>query len=107
MKTHEEKIAVVTGAASGFGKEVSIGLANDVAPFGITVNAISPTLSQTKGADEQLAHIIPYDAVAQLQAIKEVGQAKDIVPTILFLTSEDARFITGQNYAVDGGLARY
>ncbi|MDI1461451.1 SDR family oxidoreductase [Catellatospora sp. KI3] len=82
------------------------GLANDVARFGITVNAVGPTLSRTPGVaespiDEQaLAH------VAQLQAIKRPGEATDVVGMICFLASDEAAFITGQTIMADGGLVR-
>ncbi len=44
--------------------------------------------------------------VADLQAIKRIAHADDIVGPILFLTSEDAHFMTGQTLVVDGGLMR-
>ena len=60
------------------------GLANDVGKYGVTVNAVRPTLTQTPGADEQLSHIISYEAVAELQAIKKIGASEDIVGAVLF-----------------------
>ena len=45
-------------------------------------------------------------AVAELQAIKRIVQPDDIVGPILFLTSEDAHFMTGETLVVDGGLMR-
>ncbi|MGW3786664.1 SDR family NAD(P)-dependent oxidoreductase [Micromonospora chokoriensis] len=81
------------------------GLANDVAPFGITVNAVGPTLTITPG----VLQVHPKDvlaAVAQAQAIKHNGQPDDLVGTVAFLTSDDASFITGQTVMADGGLAR-
>ncbi|MDG4782106.1 3-oxoacyl-ACP reductase FabG [Micromonospora sp. WMMD961] len=83
----------------------SRGLANDLAPFGITVNAVGPTLTLTPGVRE----VHPpetLEAVAQAQAIKRSGQPDDLVGTIAFLTSDDAAFVTGQTIMADGGLAR-
>lgn len=82
------------------------GLANDLAPHGITVNAVGPTLSRTPGVQEA----VPEETIEQvpnLQAIKKVGEAEDVVGTILFLTSEDSYFVTGQTIMADGGLARH
>ncbi|MFI6761200.1 SDR family NAD(P)-dependent oxidoreductase [Micromonospora sp. NPDC050417] len=81
------------------------GLANDLAPFGITVNAVGPTLTITPG----VLQVHPKEvlaAVAEAQAIKRNGQPDDLVGTVAFLTSDDASFLTGQTIMADGGLAR-
>jgi len=92
----------------GFTRAIS----TDLAPYGITVNAISPTLTRSPGTlarapraqfktmDEE------FEAVAQTQAIKKVAVPDDIVGTVSFLTSDDAAFITGQTINVDGGRVR-
>jgi NAD(P)-dependent dehydrogenase (short-subunit alcohol dehydrogenase family) len=81
------------------------GLANDLAPFGITVNAVEPTASRTPGGQQNIGGRILAE-VAQQQAIKRVGTAGDITGTVCFLTSDDSAFITGQTVVVDGGLHR-
>ena len=78
------------------------GLANDVAPDGITANAILPSLTRTPATAD-----IPDEAkqlVWQQQAIKRRAEPQDIVGPIAFLASEEAGFITGQALVVDGGL---
>lgn len=81
------------------------GLANDVAEYGITVNAVGPTASKTPGGltHIQAAHI---EALAQAQAIKRPGTAEDIVGTVMFLTGESSAWVTGQTIMADGGLYR-
>jgi 3-oxoacyl-[acyl-carrier protein] reductase len=81
------------------------GLANDVAGYGITVNAVGPTASLTPGGMEniQREHI---EALAQNQAIKRPGGPQDIVGTVLFLAGEDSAWVTGQTIMADGGLVR-
>jgi NAD(P)-dependent dehydrogenase (short-subunit alcohol dehydrogenase family) len=86
--------------------------ATDLAPDGITVNAIAPGLTRSPGTvvraprpafktmDEE------FEAVAQMQAIKRVQVPEDLVGAVSFLTSDDAAFMTGQTLHVDGGRVR-
>jgi 3-oxoacyl-[acyl-carrier protein] reductase len=83
----------------------SRGLANDLAPFGITVNAVGPTLTITPGT-RQVHPPEAFEAVAQAQAIKRNGLPEDLTGTIAFLTGDDAAFVTGQTIMADGGYAR-
>jgi NAD(P)-dependent dehydrogenase (short-subunit alcohol dehydrogenase family) len=80
------------------------GLANDVADYGITANAVLPGLTNTLATASQ-----PYEmkrATWGQQAIKRLGEPQDVTGAILFLTSDDASFITGQALVVDGGQYR-
>lgn len=78
------------------------GLANELGADNITVNAILPAITNTPGTkaipDEVLS------SVWQQQAIKRFAKPEDIVGPVLFLTSNDAAFVTGQAVAVDGGM---
>jgi NAD(P)-dependent dehydrogenase (short-subunit alcohol dehydrogenase family) len=80
------------------------GLANDVAGDGITANAVLPGLVNTPataGFTEDQKR-----STWEGQAIKRLGETRDITGAILFLTSNDASFITGQSIVVDGGQYR-
>lgn len=77
------------------------GLANDVADFGITVNAVLPSITNTR-----LTREMPEQEKRQTwqhQAIKRFAEPEDIAGSVCFLTSDDAAFITGQALPVDGG----
>jgi 3-oxoacyl-[acyl-carrier protein] reductase len=80
------------------------GLANDVANDGITANAVLPGLTNTLATAPQTDQM-KRETWGQ-QAIKRMGEPEDITGAILFLTSDDAAFITGQAIVVDGGQYR-
>jgi NAD(P)-dependent dehydrogenase (short-subunit alcohol dehydrogenase family) len=80
------------------------GLANDVANDGITANAVLPGLTNTLATTSQSEEM--KRATWGQQAIKRLGEPEDITGAILFLTSDDASFITGQALVVDGGQYR-
>jgi len=80
------------------------GLANDVAGDGITANAVLPGLINTQATATQSDEM--KRATWEQQAIKRLGEPGDITGAVLFLTSDDASFITGQALVVDGGQYR-
>jgi len=73
-------------------------LAKVLAPHGITVNAVSPGLLETKGYARP-------DLETLLQRIPagHLGQVDDVVAAARFLLSEDAGYVTGANIQVSGG----
>ena len=80
------------------------GLANDVANDGITANTVLPGLTNTLAIAPQSEE--QKRSTWEQQAIKRLGEPEDITGAILFLTSDDAAFITGQAIVVDGGQYR-
>ena len=80
------------------------GLANDVAGDGITANAVLPGLTNTLATAPQSEE--QKRGTWEQQAIKRLGEPEDMTGAILFLTSYDAAFITGQAIVVDGGQYR-
>jgi len=70
--------------------------------YGIRVNAVSPGLIARPGIEEQWP-----DGVARWQAkalLGRLGEPEDVADACLFLASPAARWITGQNLIVDGGV---
>jgi NAD(P)-dependent dehydrogenase (short-subunit alcohol dehydrogenase family) len=80
------------------------GLANDVANDGITANAVLPGLTNTLATAPQPDEM--KRATWEQQAIKRLGEPEDVTGAVLFLTGDDAAFITGQAIVVDGGQYR-
>ena len=79
-------------------------LATELADAGITANAVGPSLVRTAGTEAGPAEF--FDIVPQLQAIKREQTPEDLTGAVSFLVSDDAGFITGQTFFVDGGLVR-
>lgn len=76
-------------------------LAGELGPYGITVNAIAPGRIDTplmRGIDPAV-----NEAIASETALRRLGQPSEVADMALFLTSDQARFVTGQTVDVAGG----
>lgn len=89
------------GAVIGFTRS----LAREIAKTEIRVNAVAPSLIDTPGTKAFLKDMEEKmtGAVVQGQSIKRQLTQEDVAGTVLFLASDDAKFLTGQTLAVDGG----
>ncbi len=81
------------------------GLARELGPRGITVNAIAPGAVRSEAEDRVFAGRLEEYAAFILngQSVKRRIEAEDIAPLAVFLCSDGAACITGQNIGVDGG----
>ena len=94
------KIAIVTGAASGIGLATATLFIAD----GIRVNAISPGLIVTPMNAGRIANNkIFRDQMIGGTPLGHPGTPEDIAEACLFLASDAAKFITGVTLPVDGG----
>jgi len=77
--------------------------AKELAPRGITVNAVAPGYILTE-MTEKLPEAAQQEFLSKA-LVRRAGEPDDIASAVLFLSSEEASYITGQVLAVDGGLS--
>lgn len=78
-------------------------IAAEAAPFGITVNAVSPGYIATEMLGEIDA--AGLEAALRLVPMRRYGKPEEIAAAMAFLASDDAAYITGQTLRVNGGLS--
>ena len=98
-------------AVTGFART----LANETAPFGVTVNNILPGYTRTDRVGELSAATAARENITQKQAVARweseipmgrLGEPREFAALAAFLASERASYITGGSIAVDGGWIR-
>ena len=90
-------------ASKGAVYTMTRSMARELGPFGVTVNSITPGATYT---EIPRSTVTPEQKEAMLKAmcIQRPEEPNDLVGTVVFLASDDAAFITGQNINVDGGI---
>ncbi|MCC7284250.1 MAG: SDR family oxidoreductase [Acetobacteraceae bacterium] len=76
-------------------------LARELAPFRVNVNAVAPGAIATRAHDRLPATVI--DRIKQSTPMGYIGAPEDVGNVVVFLASEESRFITGQSLLIDGG----
>ena len=89
-------------------KHAVLGLTRSIAaelgPFGITVNCLQPGAIETPMTAPAFTDMPEFrDYWEKKAALGRLGQPEDIADVIAFLCSDDARFMSGQGFFVDGG----
>ncbi|CAJ0790383.1 3-oxoacyl-[acyl-carrier-protein] reductase FabG [Ralstonia condita] len=84
---------------------VTKGLARELGPHGVRVNAVAPSVVETEMVRAQLSpetrsQILPRFPMGR------IANPDDVARAVVFLASGDASFITGETLAVDGGLLK-
>ncbi len=80
-------------------------LAQEGARYGITVNAVAPGY-----VDTDMVRAVPEDVLQKIIAripVGRLGHAEDIARGVVFLTADEADFITGSTLSINGGQHMY
>ena len=121
IASNASKQASATGAAYSASKFAVLGLtqasALDLAPYGITVNAVCPGPINTdrmsywerdraaeQGISQEEFRGQIVQAGAQASPLGRIAEPQDVANVVAFLASEEASFVTGQAYNVNGGI---
>jgi 3-oxoacyl-[acyl-carrier protein] reductase len=78
-------------------------LARELAPRGITINLVVPSMVGTETAERDYPGV--SEAIVADQAIRRYQQPEDLVGLLVFLASRESAMITGQTILADGGRA--
>lgn len=88
-------------ASKAAGEHLAFALAREVGARGVTVNVVSPGLTETDGL------VMPKPAIDHMVGqtpLGRLGQPADVAEAVLFLASGAGRWVTGHNLRVTGGL---
>ena len=78
-------------------------MARELAPRGVTVNAVAPGFITTDMTDKLSENVC--DQIKGAIPMRRFGAVEDIAETVAFLASDAAGYITGETIRVDGGMA--
>jgi 2-keto-3-deoxy-L-fuconate dehydrogenase len=98
------------GMSKGAVLTMTYSVATDYVHHGIRCNSIAPGRVHTPFVDGFIARNYPgreqemFDRLARTQPIGRMGRPEEIAALALFLCSDDASFITGSNFPIDGGF---
>lgn len=95
--------AIAYSSAKAALSTMTKGLARELGPEGIRVNAVSPGTIDTN-YHRKFSTPEALDAIVAATPLQRLGTANDITDVIVFLCSEGARFIQGQIIEVNGGF---
>jgi NAD(P)-dependent dehydrogenase (short-subunit alcohol dehydrogenase family) len=97
--THSHRGMAAYDASKGGIEALTRAMALDLAPYGIRVNALVPGSIDTQG----LAPQVKLERGATVP-LGRVGEPEELAGPAVFLASDDASYVTGHTFAVDGGL---
>jgi NAD(P)-dependent dehydrogenase (short-subunit alcohol dehydrogenase family) len=99
---------VAYSAAKGAVVNLTRSLALELAPHGITVNAVGPSLVETDLTRERMRANPGFRAEEVARTpLGRLGTPEDVAGAVVFFASPAAGFITGQTLLVDGGTSAH
>jgi NAD(P)-dependent dehydrogenase (short-subunit alcohol dehydrogenase family) len=99
-------------ATKGAIRSMTFSVAKDYLPYNIRCNCISPARVHTPFVDDYLSNNYPgreqevYQQLAATQPIGRMATPDEIANLALYLCSDEASFITGTDYPIDGGFIK-
>lgn len=94
----QSNYAAAKSGLTGFTKTI----ARELGKKNITANCVAPGFIATDMTKDLPAAVTEH--IKGVISTRELGQPEDIAAAVAYVTSDDARFITGQTIAVDGGM---
>jgi NAD(P)-dependent dehydrogenase (short-subunit alcohol dehydrogenase family) len=92
-------------ASRGGVKQMTMSLADDWGPYGITVNCLAPGWFQTEQTKVLYENKEWVEYLVDRIPLKRPGQPHDLDGAIVFLASDASEYMTGQTLLVDGGIS--
>lgn len=126
MKAHKGVIVNIASIASSVGISerfaysmtkgavltMTYSVAKDYLDYGIRCNSISPARIHTPFVDGFLSKNYPgkekemFDKLSSTQPIGRMGEPKEVADLAVYLCSDEASFITGTDFPIDGGFIK-
>jgi len=97
-------------ATKGAVRAMTMAAAKDLIPYNIRCNCISPARVHTPFVDDYLEKNYPgkeeqvYKELSETQPVGRMGTPQEVATLALYLCSDQAAFITGSDYPIDGGF---
>ncbi|MEP2550425.1 MAG: SDR family oxidoreductase, partial [Marinomonas sp.] len=96
--------AIAYATSKGAVMTMTRGLAKELGAKGVRVNSLCPGMIATKFHDDFTPDAV-RENVANSTALKRQGRPEETADLVAYLASDEASYITGANYDINGGLA--
>jgi NAD(P)-dependent dehydrogenase (short-subunit alcohol dehydrogenase family) len=93
------------GASRGGIRQLTMSLADDWGPHGVTVNCLAPGWFRTEQNQVLYEDKEWVEYLRERIPLKRPGEPNDLDGAVVFLASQSSRYITGQTILVDGGIS--